>query len=280
MMEIGKYNRLKVSRTVEFGLYMSDDDGNEVLVPTKYINFDASVGTEADVFVYIDSEGRDIATTLKPYAQVGEFSFMKVSQVNNIGAFLEWGIDKDVLVPFREQRVRMREGKSYIVYIYVDDMSKRIVASSKIGKFLGNVYPDYRYSDAVDILVYDEIPIGFKVIVDNLHYGILYRDRLYRDIHIGDRLKAYVNQVRSDGKIDLSLDPGQMSRTNDVGNKIMEYLEANGTKNPIGDSCAPDFIRKNFQCSKRDFKRAIGALYKKHKITIDNGVISKSTTRE
>lgn len=273
MINIGKFNRLRINRIVDFGLYLSDEGGNEVLLPNKYINFDFSIGDETEVFVYNDSEGRPVATTLKPYAQVGEFAFMRVAQVNSTGAFLEWGVEKDILVPFREQKTRMEEGHIYPVYIYLDDASGRVVASSKLGKYLGNVFPDYRYGASVSVLVYEEIPIGYKVIVDNLHQGILYKNKLYRPVRIGDKLRAFVHQIRPDGKIDLSLEPGKISRTKSVSEKILEYLEVNGNENPVGDSSSPDLIREEFQCSKKDFKRAIGSLYKEHKIVIYDGTI-------
>lgn len=280
MIKIGKYNKLKVSRAVDFGLYLEDEDGNEVLIPTKYINFNDEPGTEVEVFVYLDSEGRPIATTLKPNAEVGEFAIMKVAQTNNVGAFLEWGIDKDILVPFREQKTKMRQGESYPVYVYLDDASGRIVASSKLGKFLGNLYPDYKYGEQVSLFIYEEIPIGFKAIVNNTHQGILYKDRLNKRIEVGERIKGFVLQVRDDGKIDLSLEPGRMSRSNALNDVILDFLKNNKGAVQVGDSSSPELIRELFNCSKKDFKRTIGIMYREHKIVIKNGMITLNDSRK
>lgn len=280
MIKIGKYNKLRVSRAVDFGLYLEDEDGNEVLIPTKYINFNDEPGTEVEVFVYLDSEGRPIATTLKPNAEVGEFAIMKVAQTNNVGAFLDWGIDKDILVPFREQKIKMKQGESYPVYVYLDDASGRIVASSKIGKFIGNLYPDYRYGQQVSLFIYEEIPVGFKAIVNNTHQGILYKDRLNKRLVVGEHLAGYVLQVREDGKIDLSLEPGRMSRSNALTDIIIDYLKNNKSADKVGDSSSPELIRELFNCSKKDFKRAIGILYREHKIVINDGMIALNNSRK
>lgn len=274
MINIGKKNRLRINRSVDFGLYLGDDEGNEVLIPSRYVNFDIEKGKEVDVFVYLDSEQRPVATTLTPYACVGEFAFLKVSQVNSTGAFLEWGVPKDILVPFREQKIRMTEGKSYPVYIYLDNVSGRIVGSSKLGKYLGNVYPDFRYGDKVSALIYEEIEIGYKAIVNNLHSGIIYKNQIYEKLNIGDKITAYVKQVRPDGRLDISVQPAVLWRTSDVKEKIIDYLNENGENNPIGDNTSPDIIHDVFKCSKKDFKRAIGALYREHTIIINDGVVS------
>lgn len=269
MLKIGKTNKLKVNRMVDFGAYLDGGEDTEILLPAKYFTPGVSVDDEIDVFVYKDSEDRLIATTQKPIAQVGEFAFMKVNQVNKIGAFMHWGITaKDLLVPFSEQKADMREDGEYLVYVYLDDATKRIVGSQKIDKFLGNVMPRYVKGDKVDALVIAKTPIGYRCIVDNLHNGMIYSNEIYQDIKIGKHYNAYVKNVRPDLKIDLMLGDRADRRTSDLGTTILNALnEAEGYL-PYSDKTDPETIQKVFSCSKKDFKKAIGHLYKDKKITI------------
>ncbi len=269
MLKIGKTNKLKVNRMVDFGAYLDGEEDTEILLPAKYFTPGLSVDDEIDVFVYKDSEDRLIATTQKPIAQVGEFAFMKVNQVNKIGAFMHWGITaKDLLVPFSEQKADMREDGEYLVYVYLDDATKRIVGSQKIDKFLGNVMPRYVKGDKVDALVIAKTPIGYRCIVDNLHNGMIYSNEIYQDIKIGKHYSAYVKNVRPDLKIDLMLGDRADRRTSDLGTTILNALnEAEGYL-PYSDKTDPETIQKVFSCSKKDFKKAIGHLYKDKKITI------------
>ncbi|MDE5594073.1 MAG: GntR family transcriptional regulator, partial [Muribaculaceae bacterium] len=192
MINIGKYNRLRVARFVDFGAYLTDDNGNDVLLPARYVPADAAVGDEIEVFVYNDSEDRPVAVTEHPFACVGEFAFLQVAQVNKIGAFLDWGVPKHILVPFSEQRIRMEEGGIYPVYVYLDHITKRVVASAKLEKFLGNVMPEYRVGDKVNALVWQHTPIGYKVIVDNLFQGMIYDNEVYAPLEIEQTITAYV----------------------------------------------------------------------------------------
>lgn len=220
MIQLGKYQTLEVVRMVDFGAYLrADDDEKEILLPTRYLPEDSKPGDRLEVFVYNDSEDRLIATTEKPYATVGQFAFLSVSAVNDIGAFLDWGLPKDLLVPFGEQRVRMRRGGIYLVYIYVDDASKRIVASAKIDHFLGNVVPEYKPGQKVSALIYEHTEIGYKAIVDNLHRGIIYSNEIFRPIELEENVTAYVKQVREDGKIDLTLNDIAVRRTEALDRK-------------------------------------------------------------
>ncbi len=270
-MHIGKYNRLKVSRHVDFGLYLADDNGTEVLLPSRYLGGEMpAVGDEMEVFVYNDSEDRPVATTERPAATVGEFAFLPVTAVTDFGAFLDWGLVKDLLVPYNQQKGRMKKGRSYLVYVYLDDASKRIVATAKIGKYLGNVFPDYNPGTAVDILVTDQTPLGFQCIVDNLHRGMLYSNELFREVEIGDRIKAFVKNVRPDGKVDLTLQAKAGVRSQSLSEKITAYMERSGGELDLGDHSSPDLIRFRFQCSKKDFKKAMGLLLKEHKV-VKNG---------
>ena len=228
MVKIGNYNTLPVVKSVDFGVYLDGGDGLEILLPSRFIDRIPQVGELIDVFIYTDSEDRIIATTEHPYAQVGEFAFLEAVSVDRIGAFLDWGLMKDLLVPFREQKVRMRAGKSYPVYLYLDDASKRVVASAKVEKFMGNVIPTYKIGDKVRIMVYRQTPIGYACVVDNLHQGMVYANEVFRPVELGECIEAYVKYVREDGKIDVTLSPGAKQRTDDLSDRILEAMQANG----------------------------------------------------
>lgn len=268
-MNIGRNNRLKVNRLVDFGAYLDGGNDEEILLPSKFIKEELKPGDEVNVFVYTDSEDRLIATTRQPKAMVGEFAYMEVLQVNKIGAFLDWGVEaKDLLVPFREQKTEMREGGVYLVYVYLDHATQRIVASAKINKFIGNVIPHYNKGDKVEALIYEHTPIGFRCIVDNLHHGMIYDNETYKDVRVGDKITAYVKNIREDMKIDLMTGERADRRTGSLGETILENLKQNGGSLPYSDKSSPEEIRQRFSCSKRDFKKAIGHLYKDHKIDI------------
>lgn len=257
-----------IRRMVDFGAYLSrPDEEEEILIPGRYLPEGAAVGDELNVFVYNDSEDRPIATTDHPYATVGEFAYLEVTQVNDVGAFLDWGIPKDILVPFTEQRIRMRRGGIYLVYLYLDKKTNRVVASSKIDKFLGNVYPDYKPGQRVEALVIDHTEIGYKVIVDNLHKGMIYSNEIFRAIEVEETVTAYVKQVRDDGKIDLTLNDKAVRRQSALADRILAYISEPGAT-PVGDKTAPEVIEMVFSCSKKDFKKAVGHLYKEHRIEI------------
>lgn len=266
-MKIGQYNHLKVTRLVDFGAYLDGGDGTEILMPAKYTSDSLSPGDEVDVFVYKDSEDRPVATTEHPFATVGEFAFLQVAQVNNIGAFLDWGLEaKNLMVPFREQKVRMLQGGIYLVYVYLDHTTQRVVASSKIEKFIGNVLPHYQVGDRVKALVYEHTPIGYRCIVDNLHYGMIYSNEIFQPLTLEQSVSAYVKNVREDGKIDLTLSDRTAVRTDSLAERIYQAAElADGTL-PIGDKSSPEEIQAMFSCSKRDFKQAVGHLYRAHRI--------------
>ena len=276
MTGIGKINSLEIALRTEQGFYLIDENGNEVLLPNRYITADMNIGDTIDVFVYNDSEDRPIATTETPYAQVGEFALLRVKAVNSIGAFLDWGLMKDLLVPFREQRMRMIAGRSYIVYVYVDDESKRIVASAKLDKFLDNKIPEYKFRKKADILVVKRTDLGFKVIVDNLFSGMIYHDEIYQDINIGEHYTAFIKNVRPDGKIDLKLGDREVKRVKGLADVIMDYIKANGGSMQITDSSSPEMIRAVFNCSKKDFKKTLGFLYKAKKIIITPSEVKKA----
>lgn len=274
MIKIGNYNTLRIARFVDFGAYLTDDDGHEVLLPARYVPDDATIGDEIEVFVYNDSEDRPVAVTDHPYATVGEFAFLQVAQVNKYGAFLEWGVPKHLLVPFSEQRLRMEEGGIYPVYVYLDDITKRVVASGKLEKFLGNVIPEYHPGQEVKALVWKHTDIGYKVIVDNLFQGMIYDNEVYAPLELQQTVTAYVKNVRADGKIDLTVGDRAAKRVADLSAVILDRIAHGGGRLTITDSSSPEDIRRAFQCSKKDFKKAIGKLYKDHRIVIHDDAIT------
>lgn len=277
MINIGKYNTLAVLRNVDFGAYLDGGNRVEILLPARYITAPLQPGDEIEVFVYTDSEDRLIATTEKPFVTVGEFAFLQVVDVNRMGAFLDWGLPKDLLCPFREQKQTMERGGFYLVYAYLDHSSKRIVASGKIEKFLGNTIPSYTRGDRVTALVYQRTEIGYKAIVDNLFHGMIYFNEAYRPLEIGEPVEAYVRTVRTDGKIDLSLQVADTRhRIDTIAENFMNLLRDNGGRSTLTDASDPDEIKAALYCSKKDFKKAIGLLYREHKIRLDGGIITLS----
>lgn len=277
MLKIGNYNTLKVAREVDFGYYLSTDDDRELLLPRKYMPEDKGVGDELKVFVYTDSEDRLIATTEVPYAAVGDFAYLQVKDVNNAGAFLDWGIPgKDLLVPYSEQKARMKQGGIYLVYVYLDDASKRVVASAKIEHFIGNVIPEYRPGQRVSALIVEHTPIGYRAIVDNRHWGMIYDNEIFRPLELESTVKAFVKSVREDYKIDLTLSDRAVKRVGDLSDRILEAIDAAGGELHVTDASTPDEIREAFECSKKDFKKAVGHLYKEKKILLGEGIIARS----
>lgn len=276
MIEIGKYNRLKVGRRVDFGVYLTDGSG-EVLLPGRYVADGTEIGDEINVFVYNDSDDRPVATTEIPKAMVGEVAMLTVAATGPIGAFLEWGLPKDILVPLSEQRARMRKGGSYPVYVYLDHVSKRIVASAKIEKFIGNVIPRYRKGDKVRAFVWKASELGMVCVVDNLHPGLLYADEIYRPLEVGTVVEAWVMRVRDDGKIDLRLSPAGSGRqrSDATADRIVRMLALNSKHSiHLTDKSDPEEIKSLLQCSKREFKQAVGHLLKSGRIAIDEKGIS------
>lgn len=277
MIKIGQYNTLRIARFVDFGAYLADDEDNEVLLPAKYIDENAAIGDEIEVFVYTDSEDRPVAVTTKPFAKVGDFAFLQVTDVNCIGAFLDWGLPgKDLLVPFSEQRVRMKQGGIYPVYIYLDHETKRVVASAKLEKFLGNVIPEYRHGQKVSALVWQHTNLGYKVIVDNLFQGMIYDNEVYEPLELEQTITAYVRQIRPDGKLDLTVGDIAKNRIGQLADEIMRKLVAEGGTMAVTDSSSPELIKATFKYSKKDFKKAIGKLYKDHKIVISDTAVTLS----
>lgn len=261
-------NSMTVSRKVDFGLYLDGGPTGDILLPTRYVPKGTKVGDTIDVFIYLDQEERPIATTQKPLAMVGDFAFLNVAWTNEHGAFLDWGLMKDVFCPFREQKMRMEKGKGYIVHIHVDEESYRIMASAKVEKFLTTDFPKYEKNTEVKLLVWQKTDLGFKVIVDNKYQGLIYDNQIFRELHTGDRLKGFVSAVRPDGKLDIALQKQGREQTLDFSERLHEYLFYHDGYCPFTDKSPAEDIYNEFHVSKKVFKRAVGDLYKQHLISL------------
>jgi len=270
MVEIGRVNTLEVVRETDNGLYLDGRELGEILMPKKFITEEVRKLGWADVLVYTDSEDRLVATTEKPFAMVGDFAFLKVVSVSRFGAFLDWGLPKDLLVPFREQKADMVEGRSYLVCLFVDVLTKRIAASAKIDKFLDNTPPEYEPGDKVQLLIAEETDLGYKAIVNNEHWGMLYKNQIYQPLSQGLKITGYINKVRDDEKIDLLLEKPGYEKVDAISQKILDELKQNRGFMAVSDNTSPEMINALFGISKKNFKKAIGSLYKKRMITFDS----------
>ncbi|GAO30370.1 CvfB family protein [Geofilum rubicundum] len=272
-VEIGKVNKLKVLRVVTIGVYLDGDTIGDVLMPRRYVPYGTKEGDELDVFVYLDSEDRLIATTETPLAVVGDFAFLKVVSVSNFGAFLDWGLMKDLLVPFREQKEKMEKDRSYVVYVYFDDETGRIAASAKIDRFLDNVSPSYQPGEEVDLMIASRTELGYKAIINGLHSGVLYYNQVFKPLVMGQKLKGYIAKIREDEKIDLLLERPGYEKMDDLSEQVLAVLREKGGLMQVSDKSSPRDIEMLFKMSKKNFKKALGALYKKRLIILEAGRI-------
>ncbi len=272
-IELGKFNVLEVVKTVDFGVYLDGGEEGEILLPTRYVPEECNIGDFLNVFLYLDNEERLIATTLTPLVQVGEFACLEVSWVNQFGAFLNWGLMKDLFVPFREQKMKMLVGKKYVIHAHIDEDSYRIVASAKVDKYLSKELPAYQPNDEVSILIWQKTDLGFKAIVENKFSALLYDSEIFQHLQTGMQLKAFVKQVREDGKIDLMLQKPGFEKIDDFSDKLLSYIKENGGSIQLNDKSPAEEIYDTFQVSKKTFKKAVGDLYKKRLIVIEgNGI--------
>ncbi len=269
MIELGKYNKLPIAREVDFGVYLDAGEEIEILMPTRYLPSEYIIGDVVTVFVYRDSEDRLIATTETPLAQVGDFAFLDVIGVSPFGAFLDWGLLKDLFVPFKEQKAKMQLGGKYLVYIYIDEETDRITASAKIDRYISKEEPPYEPGDKVDLLIYQFSDLGYKAIVDNRFGGMLYEDEVFRHLPIGSKTEGYIKQVREDFKIDLLLDEPGYGKVGGVTEQILDSLKENDGYLPLNDKSPSEDIYEAFGVSKKTFKKAIGDLYKRRMIIIE-----------
>jgi hypothetical protein len=273
MTEIGKINHLYVVKEVDFGIYLDGGDLGEILMPKRYVPEGTQPEDTIDAFIYLDSEDRLVATTEKPLAMVEEFALLEVVAVTPVGAFLNWGLPKDLFVPFREQRQPMEEGRKYLVYVYVDTNTKRIAASSKIENFLDNIPVDYDIDEEVDLIIVNESDLGYNAIIDNSHLGIIFKNEVFQPLNPGDKIQGYIKKIRTDGKIDLCLVKSGYEKISEFADRIIAELQKHEGYLPLTDKSSPEEIYKTFKFSKKNFKAAIGTLYKKRIIALEeNGI--------
>lgn len=280
MAEVGKHNTLKVIKELDFGMYLDGGDLGEILLPVRYIPQDCKVGDMVDVFIYLDSEDRIIATTEKPLAVVGDFALLQVVQVNSMGAFLDWGLMKDLFLPFSEQRLKVEEGDWCMVHVFIDQHTNRIVASAKVEEYLDLTPHEFKVGDEVDVVLYTKTDLGYKAIINNKYTGMVYNKDVFRKQERGKVIKAYIKQVRDDKKIDLILDKPGREKVDEISTQILEKLKQHDGFIPLMDKSPADDVYKMFGISKKTFKQAIGGLYKARLITLEEDGIKLITTND
>jgi len=268
MIEIGKYNTLKIDRDTQVGLFLTDGK-DDVLLPNKYVPKVFEIGEEMAVFVYLDHEERPVATTLQPYILLNEFALLRVNYINNVGAFMDWGMEKDILVPFKEQARPMEKGKRYLVYLYMDEKTNRLVASSKTNQFLNNDNITVEAGEEVDLIVSHITDLGINVIINEQYKGLVYKDEVYDErIRTGDRIHGFIKTIRPDGKIDVSLQKLGFENIEPNAEKILDELRANRGFLRLNDNSHPEDIKTVLKMSKKTFKKAVGTLYKQKLVEI------------
>ena len=268
MIEIGVYHDLDIIREAEQGIYLSDKEGNEVLLPNRYVPEQFKIWDTIKVFVYLDNDERLVAVTDEPYITKGDFALLRCNAVTDFGAFLDWGMLKELFCPFKEQAFKMKKGGWYLVYCYQDEKTERLVASSKTNRFLDNTTLSVSQFDEVEIIISHPSEFGMNVIVNKLHSGLIYKDDIYKEIHIGDRHRAYIKKVRHDNKLDISLNQSGYRNIEPTSQIILDALNDNSGFLPLHDKSSPEEIKAELQMSKKAFKKAIGSLYKSRKIDI------------
>ena len=270
MISIGKVNPLKVVKILPFGIYLDAFEKGEILMPTQYVPANTKVGDIIDAFIYLDSEDKLIATTEIPYAQINEFAYLQVVAVNQIGAFVDWGLPKNLLVPFREQKLRLKQGDFAWVYIYLDEQTQRIAASAKTEKFFSKDQPPFVLQDKVEVLIYKKTDLGYKVIVNQMFDGMIFANEIFQDLQTGQKHKAYIKKIREDGKIDLTLYKTGYNQVVDFSELLYEAIQNAEGYLPLHDKSPADDIYSRFGVSKKVFKKAVGDLYKKQLIRIES----------
>ncbi len=274
MLEIGTYTKLTVDRIKSPGAYLINDEDEDVLLPNKYVSEDLQVGDQIEVFIYLDGEERIVATTENPYIKLNDFAVLKANNVNKIGAFMDWGLEKDLFIPFREQELKIKEGSSYLVYMYFDRQTERLVGSTKLSKYLDNTDHQLQIRDKVDLIVWSSSDLGTKVIINKKHLGLLYSNEVFKKLKFGQQITGFIKKTRSDNKIDVSLEEISYKNIEPNAQKILNLLEKNNGHLKLNDKSHPDEIQDVLGISKKAFKKALGSLYKKRLVTIDRKGIS------
>ncbi|MEA3405863.1 MAG: S1-like domain-containing RNA-binding protein [Pseudomonadota bacterium] len=270
--QIGQINTLKVVKEVEFGLYLDGGDLGEILLPNRYVPANAQVGKALEVFIHLDSKDRLVATTDKPLASVGEVAYLKVTDVNRTGAFMDWGMPKDLLVPYAEQRVPMEKGRSYCVYLYIDN-SGRIAASSKLSLFLKETNDNFKSGQPVKLMVVSRSDMGYTALIDGTHLGLIHNSDILQPLRMGQKMQGYIKGIRPDRKINLTLQKQGQEAREELGEMILAVLEVNGGQSELTDKSTPEEIFAQYRVSKASYKKALGKLYKARKIVIEPGLI-------
>ncbi|MDW1497137.1 S1 RNA-binding domain-containing protein [Vibrio sp. YT-19(2023)] len=270
MIKIGQINSLEVIKKADFGVFLDGDDYGSVLLPSKYVPEGTEIGEHVDVFLYFDSESQLAATIERPIAQVGEWGLMKIEGVNATGAFVNWGIkEKDLLIPFSEQRTRFSAGQTILVYVYTDKASGRIVGTTKFNKWLDKTPANYEVNEQVNLIIAERSQLGYKAIVNGKHWGMIFPSDVFGKLYIGKKLKGFIKHIREDGKIDLALQKVGVAKMDDLSSKILDLLEKKGGFLPLNDKSSPEAIFDAFRTSKGTYKKTIGGLYKQGKIVIE-----------
>ena len=273
MIKIGEYNTLEILRETDQGLYLADEEGNEVLLPNRYVPETYQIWDKMDVFVYLDNEERPVAVTDKPYIKVNEFAMLRCNQVTRYGAFLDWGLLKELFCPFKEQAFKMKAGGWYLVYCYLDEETERLVASSKTNRFLDNKNLTVEPFEEVDLIFSHPTELGMNVIVNEKHLGLIFKNDLFKDLSVGDRLKGYVKNIRPDHKLDIGLGKIGYQNIEPNAETIVQELEDHGGYLNLTDKSSPEAIKETLQMSKKSFKKAVGTLYKQRLVEIkENGI--------
>lgn len=270
MILLGEYNELIAARITDYGWFLRDDEQNEVLLPNKFVTDDIQRTDVLRVFVYKDSEDRITATTQHPYIRLNEFACLKVKDVNNTGAFMDWGLDKDLLVPYDEQNDRMHEGQKYVVRLIHDEKSDRLLATARLSKYLVHDFITVKEGEEVEVIVIDESDLGYKAIINDAHLGLIYKNEVFRPIEIGDKMQAWVKNIREDQKIDLSIQKPGYGHVEPSSAKILEALRNRDGFLPLHDKSRPEEIYATLKMSKKTFKKALGNLYKQRFILLED----------
>ena len=273
MVQIGRINTLTVKKIRDYGVHLDGGDSGDILLMKRYAPEKCRPGDELEVFVYADGPARLRATTQKPYATVGQFAKLRVAANTSAGAFLDWGLQKDLLVPKKEQHARMAEGKSYVVFVFLDEKTNRISASAKLDKFLDRQQPEYNEGEEVDLIIYAKTDLGYKAVVNNSHGGMVYKNEVFQELNVGQQLKGYIKKIRGDHKIDVSLQQPGFQKIDAVSRAILKTIKDHDGRIEVTDKSPPENIYSLFGVSKKTFKKAIGVLYKKRLVTLEaNGI--------
>lgn len=267
-MPIGEYTDLKIDRFTSVGAFLTDEEGFEVLLPNKYLQEDFELDQNITVFLYRDSEDRPVATTEKPYVTLNDFAFLKVKDVTPIGAFLDWGLEKDLFVPFKEQQAKMIVGGEYLIRLIKDDKTDRLLGTTKINRYLSDDVSELEIGQEVNLFVGDISDLGREAIINNSYKGMIFKNRIVRPLRTGEQTSGYIEFIRQDGKIDLSLVPVGIEKFDHFTTTVLDYLKAHDGKMEITDKSNPDLIRNELGLSKKAFKKAVGNLYKKRMVKL------------